>query len=272
MTAYRYVRTARLPAVKQGGRWWVTKEDLAAIINAPTGQTVAPRPRASLAEPLAARLAKSDLQGSWQIVEGVLASGATPTEVHEDVIGPAMWLIGEQWRSGELSIADEHRATATTQRIIGRMAPMFRPAGRRRGSVVLGAVAGDTHGLPSAMLADMLESVHLSVIDLGSNTPTESFLMVAHEVDDLVGVGVVTALPSLVNEAAATARALRQALPGALIILGGSGLSDVPDDQHNDSAHIVTCTAAEARAGFTRAAASRTTRASGAKLESKPVG
>ncbi len=37
MTAYRYVRTGRMMAEKRSGQWWVTPEDLAAVVAAGTG-------------------------------------------------------------------------------------------------------------------------------------------------------------------------------------------------------------------------------------------
>lgn len=259
MTAYRYVRTGRLAAEKKGGRWWIDQADLVRIVNGGAASAVAPRPRAELVEPLAARLVRSDYSGSWQLVEGVLASGGAPTAVHQELLGPAMTLIGEGWRNGELTIADEHRATATCQRILGRMSAMFRPPGRRRGSVVLGAISGDAHGLPSAMLADMLENEHISVIDLGPNTPASSFSEVAREVDDLVGVGIVATLALPAKAAAQACTDLALEFPGALVVLGGAGVSALPQKNLDASTFAVSHSADQARELFI-AAARRPTR------------
>ena len=44
MTAYRYVRTGRLPATRIGSQWWVDPDDLVAV---GVGAAVAGRPRAA---------------------------------------------------------------------------------------------------------------------------------------------------------------------------------------------------------------------------------
>lgn len=253
MTAYRYVRTGRLVATKRAGRWWVHARDLEAVRSGSSTVAVSPRPRSALVEPLVQRLVQSDFHGSWQLIEGAMASGATPVDVHEELLRPALSLIGEQWSAGDLLIAHEHRATATAQRLLGRMSPLFRPQGRRRGTVVLGAVAGDAHGLPSAMLADMLETDHLSVIDLGSNTPVDSFIDVANELDDLIGIGVVTTVGAYALKAVETAGVLKRTFPGALIVLGGSGLRDLGADDYGDAAGVVSESAAQARQAFVEA-------------------
>lgn len=253
MTAYRYVRTGRLDASKEGGRWWINQGDLAHILENPTTGLPAPRPRAELVEPLVSRLTSSDFAGSWQLVEGALASGATPTEVHEELLGPAMMQIGIGWREGQVTIAEEHRASATCTRLLGRMCSLFRPPGRRRGSVVLGAIAGDTHGLPSAMLADMLEAEHIGVIDLGANTPAASFVEVATEVDDLVGVGIVASLQSVVAAGAQACVALKEQLPHALTVLGGAGVHAVSPESIQPSVDVISYSAADARGAFVAA-------------------
>jgi len=56
---------------------------------------------------------------------------------------------------------------------------------------VLGAFAGDPHALPSAMLSDLFCDRRFEVIDLGANTPTESFVSGEQSCDDLVGVAYV---------------------------------------------------------------------------------
>ena len=171
MTAYRYVRTGRLPATKVGGVWHVPIAAVEAF-----GSSPAPDGRIDRHARLEERLLASDEAGAWDIVEGALASGLDPREIHLQVITPALVDIGRRWEQGELPISDEHRATAVASRIIARLGPLFTRPGRRRGTIVLGAPAHDQHALPSAMAADLLRSHGFDVIDLGANTPAESFV------------------------------------------------------------------------------------------------
>ena len=124
-----------------------------------------------------------------------------------------------------LTVADEHRATSTTYRLLGQLGPLFRHRGRRRGTIVIGAFAGDPHGIPSAMMSDLLSDRRFSVIDLGANTPTESFVAVAQGCDDLVGIGACAVLGGILPAAVEQAKAMRAALPDAFIVVGGPALA-----------------------------------------------
>ena len=223
MTAYRYVRTGRMYATKRGGKWWVDQRDVDAVREEGTGIRSSPgEPRALLVEPFSQRLIAGDVGGCWDLVTDALRGGATPAEVHERLLTPAMVAVGERWAAGEITIAAEHRATATANRLIGQLGPLFRHPGRRRGSVLIGAVAGDPHSIPSAMLSDLLTDRHFNVVDLGANTPAESFIEVARETDDLVGIGVCVTLERRLDVAAETVAEIRAALPDALLVVGGA--------------------------------------------------
>lgn len=230
MTAYRYIRTGRMLAEKRGGKWWVTPDDLAAVVAEGTG----PRRRAASqgdgprhldVAPFTDRLVAGDTAGCWDIINDALAAGATPGQIHSQLLRSALVDVGARWRSGDLTVADEHRATSTTSRLLGQLGPLFRHRGRRRGTIVVGAFAGDPHAIPSAMMSDLLSDRRFDVIDLGANTPTESFVAVAEQCDDLVGIGLCAALDDIVLAAMEQARNLRAALPTTYLLVGGPALA-----------------------------------------------
>lgn len=194
MTAYRYVRTGRLDAVKVGGEWRVSESDLAAFVAAaaaPAAKTSGGRnARVDYHQRLEDRLLVGDENGAWSVIESALGSGTEPREIYLQVLAPALAHIGEEWAAGRVTVAEEHRASVVTQRIIGRLGPRFNRPGRKRGTVVIGAPQGDHHSVPSAMASDLLRGQGFSVIDLGANSPAQSFLDALRTVDDLVGAGI----------------------------------------------------------------------------------
>lgn len=253
MTAYRYVRTGRMHAEKRAGKWWVTPADLQAVLDEGTGRRVPSEQstnRANLIDPLVARLIAGDTAGCWDLLSDALSAGATPAQVHTDLLGSALERIGEGWRSGEVSIADEHRATASVYRLLGQLGPLFRHRGRRRGTVVLGAVEGDMHAIPSAMMADLLSDRHFDVIDLGANTPAESFLSAAQSADDLVGIGICVLLEDFAERALQVLAALRQAMPDLLLVAGGAGVHGESHSAFVDLVDVVSTSAENACDAF----------------------
>jgi MerR family transcriptional regulator, light-induced transcriptional regulator len=227
MTAYRYVRTGRLPAFKVGVEWRVNAKDLAVVKAGPrrARREGGGRPRRWAVDQVAERLVAGDEPGVWALVDATLASGAEPADIHLDLLAPALRSIGDRWESGELSVADEHRASVVAQRIVGRLGPMFARRGRRRGTVVLGAPPGELHALPGAMLADELRLARFEVVDLGANTPAESFADAARVAVRLVAVLVGATVPAdkAITEVIAAMRGVAAGVP---VLVGGAAVAD----------------------------------------------
>jgi len=181
MTAYRYVRTGQLTAVKEGGEWRILLEDLPTLHESAkvVERDGPPRARARARERLEGRLVAGDELGAWGVVEVALASGADPAEIHLGLLAPALCSIGERWAAGELSVADEHRASAVARRIVGRLGARFVRRGRKRATVIVGAPTGERHELPVCIVTDLLREARFEVIDLGADTPAASFAEVA---------------------------------------------------------------------------------------------
>ncbi len=186
MTAYRYVRTGRLPARREGVQWMVDPGELAKMRSPERTTRGHGTVRSEGPAKLAARMVAGDEAGAWGVVEAALASGVEAADVYLDLLVPALEVVGDGWAAGELSIADEHRATAIALRLVGRLGPRFARRGRKRGTVVVGAPAGEQHALPSAILADLLRGVGFEVLDMGANTPAASFVETAREANRLV--------------------------------------------------------------------------------------
>ena len=226
MTAYRYVRTGRLPAERAGSEWRIHRADLRRFREpsaAPPGRPSRPARDITRAR-LEARLLAADEPGAWAVVESALAAGATPPAVHLELLGPVLADLGDQWAAGNLTIADEHRATAVAHRVVGRLGPQFVRPGRRRGTVLLGAVADEHHSLPGAMLADLLRGAGFAAVDLGANTPAQTFVEEARATPQLVAVGLGAFIAARRPIVAATVTELRGAGITVPILVGGRGI------------------------------------------------
>ena len=150
--------------------------------------------------------------------------GATPTDIYVELLAPVLRQIGARWERGTLSIAEEHRATAAARRVVGRVTPRFARRGRSRGTVLLGGVAGDSHELPLAMLADVLRGAAFDVVDLGANTPVESMLQIAGQ-HEVLAVGISASTDAAVKAANTTVRALHRDYPGLPVLVGGAAVT-----------------------------------------------
>lgn len=227
MTIYRYVRTGRLAATKSGGQWCVDLADLEGLV---IGSDPATRDgsRTRAARQLEDRMIAADEAGAWSVVSQALTSGAEPSDIHLQMIIPAMQSIGDRWASHDLTVFDEHQASVVATRLVARLGPRFRLRSRPKAHVVVGLVAGDSHALTTAIMADLIRGRGYEVTDLGADTPPESFVEVVESAAvPPIAVAISSSQPSSIDVAKSTIAAIRAARPDVAIAVGGTGIGDL---------------------------------------------
>ena len=227
MTAYRYVRTGRLAAELEGARWMVDAADLERLL-APDAPARAKRGqgRARARSRLLDRMLAADEAGAWAVLDEAIAGGANPADVHLDLVVPTLQAVGDGWEAGDLTVADEHTASAVASRLIGRLGPRFARRGPKRGTVVLGAPSGEQHALPSAILSDLLRGAGFHAIDLGAETPPASFAETAVSAPRLVAVLIGVTTPGNDRSVRATVAALKAVPVAVPVLVGGAAVAD----------------------------------------------
>lgn len=128
------------------------------------------------------------------IVDHRLSLGHTVVEAGAHLIQPALYEIGRRWQMNEISVAQEHLATATAQSVMMQAlahAMVEEPNGR---TAVLACVEGNQHSIGLQMVADALHLSGWRVQYLGANVPTVDLLRhIGLLRPDLVGLSVAFA-------------------------------------------------------------------------------
>jgi methanogenic corrinoid protein MtbC1 len=168
---------------------------------------------------LAALLA-GDPRRARSVVAEALADGTPPEDLYLQVFQPALQEIGHRWAVGDLSVADEHLATAVTHQLLDEVSPRMRtvPWGGRL--AVVTSTPDELHALGVRMVADFLEADGWEVLQLGAATPAEDLLaLVEREAPDMVALSTTTprSLPGIAD----VLQQLRNAHPRPLIVVGG---------------------------------------------------
>ena len=228
MTAYRYVRTGRLVAERRDKHWYVPRSSITSLreASAPGRRTEGgPSSRRDYAAELAVLLIEGDEAEAWRLTQNALASAFTPEQLYLDALAPAMRSVGDQWEAGQVSIAEEHRASALASRLVGRLGPLFTRSGPTRGLVVLGTPTGDRHGLTTGLLADPLRGRGFTVVDLGADTPAASFAEIVTSQAQTTAVGIAVSVAVEDHVVSATIHAIHaaRAVP---VLLGGRAITD----------------------------------------------
>lgn len=224
MTAYRYVRTGRLPAHRVAAGWVVDTDDLAAFVaRSPEVPEVG---AADWRARLARTMARGDEPGAWRVIELALAAGHTPAECYLDLVVGAIDDVSNRSAEPEGPLAEEYLAVATATRLVARLGARFRRPGRNRGTIVFGAARGENHLLPISVVADLVRLEGFSCLELGADVPPEAFADAATNAYRLVAVGIGVTRATNLGAVRDTVTALRAVDPAIPVVLGGQAATD----------------------------------------------
>jgi methanogenic corrinoid protein MtbC1 len=163
--------------------------------------------------------------GASEVVDEALINGIEAERIIGEILTPAMRAMGDMWERNEIGIADEHVATAITERTLARLYPrLFRASPLSRERVLLAAVEGEKHLVGLQMVNDMLEGSGYETLLLGADVPISLLLTAV----DQYRPAVVALGCTGVWSAAGLQRTLDglRSRPSIPIIFGGLGVPE----------------------------------------------
>jgi methanogenic corrinoid protein MtbC1 len=150
--------------------------------------------------------------------------GLTSAEIDIELIAPALFLVGEKWASGAITVADEHLASEIALRVLALQREARRSLRRRRQRrVLLLAPEGERHVIGLQMAADLLFGAGYDTYMLGADVPLADVGRAAarHEAEV---VCFTATMPETGERIDAAIDYLRGARPGCAVLLGGSAV------------------------------------------------
>jgi MerR family transcriptional regulator, light-induced transcriptional regulator len=172
-----------------------------------------------------------DRRAATEIVRLARDAGIDYSELYMRVFQPALQEIGRLWQANEISVADEHLATAITQ---AAMSALFDEAASDAygvGPALIAACADvEQHEIGLRMLCDLLELDGWTTHYLGASVPIGSLVeMIRRRTPEVVALSTSISLhlPRL--------RAMVEAVRGCgnepppLILVGGRPFLDQPE-------------------------------------------
>jgi methanogenic corrinoid protein MtbC1 len=194
---------------------------------------------------LAAVLADGDDDMAAWVISQALA-GRPRAGVYDDLVRPAMALVGARWESGQWSVSVEHLASVALSGALARLRPNDAPEARIGPTAVLAAPENEMHVAGLVGLAQVLQDGGWHAENLGANVPTDDLVrFVAGRAVDLVAMTVGTAerVPVL-QVAIDSLRAARGDAKPLPLIVGGHGVEGI--EASISGADLVTTSLSEA--------------------------
>ena len=173
----------------------------------------------------AAALIAGDEVAAETTIREAMDARLTTAEIDEKIITPALWLIGELWERGEISVADEHVATEIAMRVLALQREAVRVAEARRGHrVMLATPSGERHVVALRMVGNLLSGAGYWTVMLGADVPAEALVasVMRHQPDVIC---MSATMPALSGQVFDTIAQVHAAYPTAQFVIGGRGLS-----------------------------------------------
>ena len=147
-------------------------------------------------------------------------------EIDDQIIAPALWLVGELWGRGEISAAAGQIAGEISLRVLALQREAQRVAHARPAHrVMLATPAGDLHVVALRMVGNLLRDAGYDTVMLGANVPPEALgASVRRHSPDVICMS--STRPGRFAHVLNAIDAARQHAPGVGFVLGGGGLAD----------------------------------------------
>jgi len=195
-----------------------------------TGSTPLPPPKSPEPWSEAVIFEKALLKGSQQdalaVVNQCINNGRSLVDVELHVIQPALYGIGEKWQANQVTVAQEHKATAIAHAVMTTSLLRCQPSVSVNKRVLLACVEGNHHAVGLQMVADSFLLAGWDVEYLGANVPTQA--LIKHVIEwkpNLVGLSVSFAhqLPAVRTVITQLDELLSHARPA--VIIGGLAIN-----------------------------------------------
>ena len=164
--------------------------------------------------------------GASELTRQALDGGVSAGDVLRNALVPGMEAIGQRFARNEAFVPDLLMSARAMKLAMEHLAPHFRAGEvQRKGTLIIGTVQGDLHDIGKNLVAMMVEGGGYEVVDLGIDVSARAFIdgLAAHPG---AAVGLSALLSTTMASMEATVRAVKDAVPGTTVLVGGAPITD----------------------------------------------
>jgi MerR family transcriptional regulator, light-induced transcriptional regulator len=194
-----------------------------------------------------AALRAGDRRLAFQVVDKAYENGAELRTLYLDVFQPALREIGRLWERNEVTVAEEHLATAITQSIMAGLYTRATLEADRGRHLVAACPETERHEIGLRMLCDFMDLEGWTTTFLGAAVPRASLArLVCEKAPDVLALSAsitphVTAVRTTITEVRAACGSKQP-----LILVGGRIFHDTPELAYAVGADLTARDAREA--------------------------
>lgn len=155
-----------------------------------------------------------------------LLKSKKPLEIVEQIIIPALTVVGKQYESGEKFLPQLMKSADTVTAAFSVLKAVMEQSGESMcyGTVLLATVQGDIHDIGKNIVKVILENYGYQVLDMGKDVPIDAIVKKAEE-EQIQLVGLSALMTTTVVNMEKTIRALKDAGLSCKTAVGGAVLT-----------------------------------------------
>ena len=165
------------------------------------------------------------MPGADEYTREALEEGVSPSDIMNLALIPAMDKVGQKFTENKIFVPQMLLSAKAMGTAMVHLKPYFQTGEvKRKGTFIIGTVAGDLHDIGKNLFAMMVEGAGWEVIDLGIDVKTEKFVE-AHQQYPTAVIGMSALLTTTMNNMEEVIKAVKAISPDTKFIVGGAPLS-----------------------------------------------
>lgn len=165
------------------------------------------------------------LDGADELTRQAIDSGIGPKEILTQGLIIGMEKVGIKFRENKVFVPQVLMSAKAMSTAMAHLKPFFVSGEvKRKGTFIIGTVAGDLHDIGKNLVAMMIEGNGFEVIDLGTDVKSEKFLQALKEKPGSF-VGMSALLTTTMVNMEKIVRDIKEQVPGTIVLVGGAPLN-----------------------------------------------
>ena len=163
--------------------------------------------------------------GADELTRQAIDIGIDPHDILSRGLVVGMEKIGLKFRENKVFVPQVLMSAKAMSTAMAHLKPFFVSGEvKRKGTFIIGTVAGDLHDIGKNLVAMMVEGNGFEVIDLGTDVKSDKFLQALKAKPGSV-VGMSALLTTTMVNMEKIVKDIKEQAPGTLVLIGGAPLS-----------------------------------------------
>ena len=165
--------------------------------------------------------------GSDELTKQALDNGVSPDDVLQKALVPAMERVGKKFSENKIFVPQMLMSAKAMNMSMEHLKPFLQSGEvKRKGTIIIGTVAGDLHDIGKNLVAMMIEGGGWEIIDLGVDVKAEIFIKTLKEHPGSA-IGMSALLTTTMVNMEAITKKIKEAFPETKVLIGGAPVTEI---------------------------------------------